>query len=133
MDMSYMIGPSVVATHTFQDAPALDLLFVPGGLGNRLLIGNNDTVIQDFIRKRFDQIDYVASVCTGTAFLAKAGVLAGRKATTNKANWNWVTQFGSNITWMPSARWTEDGKVWTSSGVAAGTWFCIPLVTTVLI
>jgi putative intracellular protease/amidase len=46
--------------------------------------------------------------------------LSGRRATTNKARWDWVTEFGSNITWVPSARWVEDGNVWTSSGVAAG-------------
>jgi putative intracellular protease/amidase len=115
-----MLGPTVVATHSFSDAPALDVLFIPGGLGNRPLFTNNDTKIQDFIRERIDQVDYMASVCTGSAFLASAGVLAGRKATTNKASWAWVTQFGSNVSWVPSARWTQDGKVWTSSGVAAG-------------
>ncbi|KXX74660.1 Isonitrile hydratase [Madurella mycetomatis] len=114
-------GPRFVATHTFTDAPPLDILFVPGGGGNRALHENNDTVIEDFIASRFDELQYVLSVCTGAATLAKSGVLAGRRATTNKATWNWTTQFGDGkVEWVPTARWTEDGKVWTSSGVAAG-------------
>ncbi|KAK0622661.1 class I glutamine amidotransferase-like protein [Immersiella caudata] len=113
-------GPSVVATHTFADAPRLDILLVPGGMGLRVLNENNDTWIPDFIASRFDELQYLLSVCTGAAALAQSGVLKGRRATTNKASWAWATQFGNGVNWVPTARWTEDGNVWTSSGVSAG-------------
>lgn len=119
-DVSFLIGPTITATHTFQNAPALDILFVPGGEGGVFLTVANDTSAQDFIVSRFDQLDHLLSVCTGAQILAKAGVLNGKRATTNKGAWNWSTSFGKNITWVPTARWTEDGNVWTSSGVAAG-------------
>ncbi|KAK7921521.1 class I glutamine amidotransferase-like protein [Apiospora marii] len=126
----YVLGTSTLATHAFADAPALDVILVPGGTGTRTLVEHRDDpargsgVVEDFLRRRADQADYILGVCTGSALLARAGLLDGRRATTNKAAWGWVTGAGSdsnpNITWVPSARWTVDGKVWTSSGVAAG-------------
>src|SRR6187549_3627657 len=41
------ITPKIVATHTLQDAPALDILLIPGGGGNRLFEETNDTRIED--------------------------------------------------------------------------------------
>ncbi|KAK0639849.1 class I glutamine amidotransferase-like protein [Cercophora newfieldiana] len=113
-------GPQFLATHTFADAPKLDILLAPGGMGLRVLNDTHDTWIPDFIASRFDQLQYLLSVCTGAATLAQSGVLKGRRATTNKAAWDWATQFGEGVNWVPTARWTEDGKIWTSSGVSAG-------------
>lgn len=121
MDFGHMLQPKIEATHTFADAPALDILLIPGGLGNIALEQANDTSIEDFVALRFDQVEYLLSVCTGAMSLARAGVLEGRRATTNKRAWSRVTRHGGDgIEWMPTARWVEDGKVWTSSGVAAG-------------
>lgn len=120
MDMSKMIDAQVVATHSFETAPPLDVLVIPGGLGDLTLIEQNDRAIEDFVASRFDATEYVLSVCTGAGFLARAGVLEGRRATATKGMWEHVTRWGDNVTWVPSARWVQDGKVWTSSGVSAG-------------
>jgi len=120
MDSSAGLDAAIIATHTFDNAPPLDVILVPGGMGNRALVQSGNTKIEDFVARRFDETDYVLSVCTGSALLARAGLLDGRRATTNKAAWAFPVQFGRNVTWVPSARWVRDGKVWTSSGVAAG-------------
>ena len=62
----------------------------------------------------------MTSVCTGSAILAKAGLLNGRQATTNKAAYEWVRTQGPDVFWQPHARWVEDGNYFTSSGVSAG-------------
>ncbi|PMD32049.1 class I glutamine amidotransferase-like protein [Hyaloscypha variabilis F] len=120
MDVGFLLGPTITATHTFENAPALDILIVPGGEGVVALEEANDTSAEDFVASRVGELDYLLSVCTGAAILAKSGVLNGKRATTNKGAWAQVTSFGTNISWVPSARWVVDGNVWTSSGVAAG-------------
>jgi transcriptional regulator GlxA family with amidase domain len=47
-------------------------------------------------------------------------VLDGRRATSNKRAFKWVVEQGAKTTWVPEARWVEDGNVFTSGGVAAG-------------
>lgn len=47
-------------------------------------------------------------------------MLDGKKATTNKRAWAWATSTGPNTEWVPSARWVEDGNIFTSSGISAG-------------
>lgn len=95
-----------------------DILFVPGGAGTRREVDNQPVL--DWIKTVSDQAEYVLSVCTGSAILARAGVLDGRKATTNKAAFDWVAGFGPKVDWQAQARWVEDGKFITSSGVSAG-------------
>jgi len=61
-DLSYMIGPTMVATHSFEDAPHLDVIVVPGGAGDFSLVEANNRDIENFIATRFDAADYVLSV-----------------------------------------------------------------------
>jgi putative intracellular protease/amidase len=112
---SKAIAWPVVATHGVSDVPPLDLLFVPGGIDT-----GKDAWIEAFIAARYNTTDIIASVCTGAQRLARAGVLEGKRATTNKVLFNSVSKDGENVTWVPTARYVRDGKVWTSSGVAAG-------------
>ncbi len=120
MNMTKMIDAQIVATHSFQTSPPVDVLIVPGGVGDLTLLEQNERSIEDFVVSRFEETEYVLSVCTGAGFLARAGVLDGRRATATKGHWAHVTNYGKNVTWIPSARWVQDGKVWTSSGVSAG-------------
>lgn len=107
-----------VAEHGFADAPALDLLLVPGGIGTRAEV-DNDAML-DFLRARVPQAELTMTVCTGTALLARTGLLDGRRATTNKAVFHWVAEQGPRVEWVRAARWVEDGPFVTSSGVSAG-------------
>ncbi len=109
---------NVWADTTTSDNSKFDMLFVPGGPGTRYEV-NNDYLI-DWVRQAAQNAEYIVSVCTGSALLAKAGVLDGKQATTNKAAFNWVVSQGPDVIWKPSARWVEDGNIFTSSGVSAG-------------
>jgi len=65
-------------------------------------------------------LKYVITVCTGAAIVARAGVLDGRCATTNKQSWAQTIALRTQVKWIAHARWVVDGNIWTSSGVSAG-------------
>ncbi|MET3650275.1 DJ-1/PfpI family protein [Phyllobacterium ifriqiyense] len=120
-------GAVIEANHSFENAPQLDVLMVPGGMGTRKLA--NDPALLAFVRKQHQQTSWTTSVCTGAAILARAGVLDGRRATTNKVAFDWVAGQSEKVCWIGSARWVIDGKLITSSGVSAGTDMALSLVT----
>ncbi|MEL0265370.1 MAG: DJ-1/PfpI family protein [Synechococcus sp.] len=111
-------GPKSICDDSFQSAPAIDVLLVPGGIGTRGEV--NNPVMLDWIKERSQQAELVASVCTGSALLAKAGVLDGLRATSNKLAFAWAASQSEKVQWQQQARWVEDGKVFSSSGVSAG-------------
>ena len=111
-------GPKSVCDDSFQSAPPIDVLLVPGGIGTRGEV--NNPVMLDWLRERSKQAELVASVCTGSALLAKAGVLDGLRATSNKLAFAWASAQGEKVQWQQQARWVENGKVFSSSGVSAG-------------
>jgi transcriptional regulator GlxA family with amidase domain len=112
-------GPCTVAEHSFASAPALDLLLVPGGVGTFPQLKNAEML--GFLRDRAPRAEVAMSVCTGAALYAAAGLLDGRRATTNKQFFSMTCASGPKTTWLKEARWVEDGKMVTSSGVSAGT------------
>jgi putative intracellular protease/amidase len=82
-----------------------------------------DALIQ-FLKKQQPRAKYILGVCTGVLILAKAGILNGKKATTNKSEFHYIEKETEDlpITWAMKARWVvdDDHKLWTSSGVTAG-------------
>jgi transcriptional regulator GlxA family with amidase domain len=99
-------------------AQQTNILLVVGGKGTRPLI--NDSKFLQTLTTLADNADWVLSVCTGSALLAKAGILDHKRATSNKRAWQWVTEQSDQVDWIKQARWVVDGKFYTSSGVTAG-------------
>jgi len=113
-----VLGPATLTEYGFADCPPLDLLLVPGGLGTIAALGN--AALIDFLRERAADARCTMSVCTGSALLAKAGVLDGLRATSNKQFFDLSVQQSDRVEWVPAARWVDAGRVVTSSGVSAG-------------
>ncbi|MEX2115056.1 MAG: DJ-1/PfpI family protein [Pirellulales bacterium] len=111
-------GPKVQADYSFEDCPPLDLIMVPGGFGTMSEL-KNETLLT-WLRTRAEQAEIVMSVCSGSALLAKAGLLDGRRATSNKRYFKLAQDQGPNVEWVYRARWVDDGNRVTSSGVSAG-------------
>lgn len=119
-------GVEAVATYSFEDAPQFDVMLVPGGMGTRQEVGNE--ALLAFLRRQDRGTQLTTSVCTGAALLARAGILDGRRATTNKMAFQWVASQSDKVQWVGRARWVSDGKYVTSSGVSAGTDMALSLV-----
>jgi transcriptional regulator GlxA family with amidase domain len=111
--------PKTVAEFDFASAPKLDLILLPGGFGTIPQLENS--AMLDFLRRRAAAAEVTMSVCSGSAILAKAGLLDGRRATSNKQFFDLARAQGAAVKWVEQARWVEDGPFATSSGVSAGT------------
>jgi putative intracellular protease/amidase len=94
------------------------VLLIPGGMGTRALV--RDEAFIAGVKKLCESARYVLTVCTGSALLARTGLLDGRRATTNKLAFGWTSSQGERVRWVKRARWVADDKYRTSSGVSAG-------------
>ena len=110
-------GLQVVADHRLEDAPALDVLLVPGGQGTRREVEN--PVLIDWIRKVGESCDWVTSVCTGALLLHEAGFARGRRVTTHWAFVDALRERG-DVTVLDDVRFVRDGNLVTAAGVSAG-------------
>ena len=111
-------GQKIVIDKTIADKNDYDLLFIPGG--DAALSEGKDPELIAWIQDASANAERVLAVCTGTVLLGMAGVLDGRKATTNKLDFNNTVHLAPQVDWVKQARWVEDGKFFTSSGVSAG-------------
>ena len=108
-------GLSILPNGTFDTAPQLDVLCVPGGPGiNECL---QDEVLLQFLRQQSQEARYVTSVCTGALILAAAGLLDGYKATTHWLSLDLLRQFGVDVR---TERVVQDRNRITGGGVTAG-------------
>jgi transcriptional regulator GlxA family with amidase domain len=106
---------SLEATHSFDDIDSLDVVVVPGGFADRGIDSTNNVV--QFIKKIHPTTTWTTSVCTGSIFLAHAGILNGLTATTHWASYDRLQDLGAIPT---EQRVIKQGKIITAAGVSAG-------------
>jgi transcriptional regulator GlxA family with amidase domain len=109
-------GMRVLPDHTFADAPDLDVVLVPGGIGTRREVAN--AALIDWLRKAGGRARWVTSVCTGSLLLHEAGFADGKRVTTH---WGFVAALrerGANV--LERVRYVRDGNLVTAAGVSAG-------------
>jgi transcriptional regulator GlxA family with amidase domain len=114
------------AHHSFDDAPALDVLIHPGGPGTRPMLQDPDHL--GWVRRLRSSVPLMASVCTGSLVYAAAGLLTGRRATTHWASLNHLSELDPTIITDVQARFVDDGDLVTSAGVSAGIDMALHLV-----
>jgi transcriptional regulator GlxA family with amidase domain len=119
-------GPSGMADAAMDDCGGFDILLIPGGIGTRLLMRDADFLAR--VKRLAETSKIVATVCTGSMLLAATGLLDGHRATSNKLIFKQVKRSAPNVEWISSARWVEDGKYVTASGVSAGMDMALALI-----
>lgn len=118
-------GLNIKTDHTFENAPPLDVLLVPGGQGERREV-DNPRMIQ-FVREAGSNASYVTSVCTGAFILHRAGFLSGRRATTHWGAIERLQELGDVE--VMKERFVQDGNLVTAAGVSAGIDMALHLVS----
>lgn len=91
-------GTYLRPTHTIYDNIPLDVLLVPGG-GPESAVQFNNTRLINYVKRTYPSLQHILSTCTGAQFLAKAGILDGKKATTSKFSWKDIIKTGPRVKW----------------------------------
>jgi len=116
----------LVVDAAFEDLPDPDILLVPGGPGQALLM--EDERLLGWLRTADATSTWTTSVCTGSLLLGAAGLLEGKRATSHWLALEQLRAFGAEPV---EGRWVVDGKVVTAAGVSAGIDMALHLVATI--
>jgi transcriptional regulator GlxA family with amidase domain len=114
---------SMVADATLAEVPSPDMVVVPGGFGNRMLLEHEP--LHEWIRSVHETSTWTTSVCTGSLLLAAAGLLDGAPATTHWLARDVLAELGAKP--VPD-RIVEHGKIVTAAGVSSGIDMALHLV-----
>jgi transcriptional regulator GlxA family with amidase domain len=117
-------GLMIVPDADLRAAPSPHTLVVPGGEGTRSAAGE----LAGWLRQRAPGARRITSVCTGAFLLARAGLLAGRRATTHWAYAEALERQFPEVIVDPEPIYVRDGTVVTSAGVTAGIDLALALV-----
>jgi len=106
-------GLAIAIPQIKPDLSEYDLVFVPGGFSTRELRFNSDMLT--WLRTARDA-KYLVSVCTGSLLLGAAGLLEGKRATSNASAYELLAPYCKEVVY---ARIVQDGSVITGSGVSS--------------
>jgi len=111
-------GLRVLPDCSFADAPALDVVLVPGGQGTRAEMKN--PALLDWLAQAGETCQWITSVCTGSAVLHAAGLAKEKRITTHWAYIETLREAASDATVLERVRYVRDGNLVTAAGVSAG-------------
>ena len=115
------------AEHGFRDVGrGIDTLLISGGMG--ALRHAASPPLLAWIRRQAGWVRRLASVCNGTYFLAGAGLLDGRRATTHWASSEELARSYPDVHVEPDRIYVREGSIYTSAGVTAGMDLALALV-----
>ena len=120
-------GIEVNARRGFREVGrGLDTLILAGGRGVHRY--RQDSRLRAWVQRQADAVRRMASVCTGAFFLAEAGLLDGRRATTHWDSCSKLSQMYPSVLVEPDTIYVKDGSLYTSAGVTAGMDLALALV-----
>lgn len=107
---------------SFADAPALDVLWTPGGDPDALgrIMQSPDTPYLQYLRQVSEGAKWVCSVCEGALLLGRAGLLDGHRATTHWAFVACLQRFCEIDVDTTHQRFIVSGNRLTGGGISSG-------------
>jgi transcriptional regulator GlxA family with amidase domain len=105
-------GLKLVPDYTFDTAPQPKVVVVPAQRGSQAL--------HAWLRKMSTSTDLIMSVCTGAFQLGKAGLLAGKSATTHHEFLDRFAQAFPDVAVKRGLRFVEEEKISTAGGLSSG-------------
>jgi transcriptional regulator GlxA family with amidase domain len=121
-------GLRVVPDGGLHDSPSFDVLLLPGASFAPLQKALENRKVLRWIRERSKDAEVIASVCTGAYFLAEAGLLAGKRATTHHAVLDHFQRSYPEVRVCRGRRVIDEGEVITSGGVTSGIHLALHIV-----
>jgi transcriptional regulator GlxA family with amidase domain len=99
-----------------------DYVFIPGAdvhyLSNKTIPFEKE--MKNWLKSGYEKGAYLCSVCTGAFFLARLALLDGKKSTTHWKRTKELQQKFPAVSVQQDILFTEDERIFTSAGVAAG-------------
>jgi transcriptional regulator GlxA family with amidase domain len=109
-----------IPNYSISNCPAFDIIVFPGANMEGLMPVYSDSVTINWISKAYRKSILTMSVCTGAAFLSKAGILDGHTATTHWGAVSNLQALTPKAIVVDNKRFVQDGKLLTTAGVSAG-------------
>jgi len=112
-------GLSVNPHYSFEDAPELDILILPGGSGAGAVVKDAETL--KWVDQVMAKTELTMSVCTGAAILAKLGHLDHKPYCTHHTVYAFTQHLAPTAMPEKGKRFVQSSeKVYTSAGISAG-------------
>jgi transcriptional regulator GlxA family with amidase domain len=125
-DVATSIGTRFAVTTRIDDIEFADTAVVSGG--DQLVGRPIDPELVAAVQRLRPRSRRMASICTGSFILARAGLLAGRRATTHWRHTRLLARAYPDVTVEPDAIFVRDDDTYTSAGVSAGIDLALALV-----
>ncbi len=109
----------LTADAAYADVPTPTVVVVPGGIGTRAVVGNDDHPLLEWIKAVHPTTRYTTSVCTGSLVLAKAGLLDGLTAATHWGAYQALNKLGAVATEQRVVEHLSE-RIITAAGVSSG-------------
>ena len=114
-----LCGLTIAPEHSIADIRRTDIVIVPAaGWDVRPEVPASAALVA-WLRRMHARGAWVAGICTGVGFVAEAGLLDGRVATTHWAVADDMRERYPEVSWQTEQFVTEDGRVLCAGGIYA--------------
>lgn len=106
----------------------IDTLFIPGVPNSQIEHYKLPKDVLKWIKEQSGMVRRICSVCTGSFFLAEAGVLDGKRVTTHWEKCNILSNNYPDLKVDPDPIFIKEDNIYTSAGITSGMDLALALI-----